>query len=103
MEQHLPITIQFKKYLVYTIDCSGCDRLYVKQKKQHSKNRFYQHKMTTIMTDIKTALAARTFNTGHLNLTPSVCILDHENNYYKRTVSEMLHIKNIIQFISKTI
>ncbi|CAG5093129.1 Protein of unknown function [Cotesia congregata] len=96
-----------KSCLVYKIPCS-CNKVYVGQTKQKLKTRIQQHKNDckpeNIIKTNRTALAAHHFDTGHSFQFDKVKILDYENNFFKRNVSEMIHIQasNNVNFRSDT-
>ncbi|CAG5085479.1 Protein of unknown function [Cotesia congregata] len=81
--------------LVYAIPCE-CGKKYVGQIKQYLKNRTNQHRLdcrpVNILKSEQTALARHHFDTGHNFDFSSVSILDREDNYLKRSVSEMVFI-----------
>ncbi|KAI4492377.1 hypothetical protein M0804_002168 [Polistes exclamans] len=83
--------------LVYKIPCV-CDKCYIGQTKQKLKKRLDQHKndckpMNAQKSNI-TALAEHHFSTGHNFKFDETNILDKEDNWYKRNISEMYHITN---------
>ncbi|XP_057338456.1 uncharacterized protein LOC130676319 [Microplitis mediator] len=81
--------------LVYAIPCE-CGKKYVGQTKQYLRNRTNQHRLNcrpvNILKSEQTALARHHFDTGHNFDFNSVSILDREDNYLKRSVSEMVFI-----------
>lgn len=84
--------------LIYKIPCSNCEKCYVGTTKQYLKKRIYQHSYDCREYNRekidKTALAQHHFETGHnfnFNLN-DIDILDVENNYFKRCLSEMIFI-----------
>ncbi|XP_057335116.1 uncharacterized protein LOC130673917 [Microplitis mediator] len=81
--------------LVYAIPCE-CGKKYVGQTKQYLRNRTNQHRLdcrpVNILKSEQTALARHHFDTGHNFDFNSVSILDREDNYLKRSVSEMVFI-----------
>ena len=82
--------------VVYRVPCAGCDKCYVGQTRQYIKTRMYQHQydcrdINRLKKD-KTALAQHHFYTGHHFDFSKVAILDKEGHYYRRNVSEMIHI-----------
>lgn len=96
-----------KSCLVYKIPCS-CNKTYVGQTKQKLKMRLRQHmndcKPENIAKANKTALATHHFDTGHQFKFEEVVALDYENNFFKRNVSEMVHIQasDTVNFRSDT-
>ncbi|KAI4481669.1 hypothetical protein M0804_009190 [Polistes exclamans] len=83
--------------LVYKIPCV-CDKCYIGQTKQKLKKRLEQHKNDCKSINAQksniTALAEHHFITGHNFKFDETDILDKEDNWYKRNISEMYHITN---------
>lgn len=81
--------------LIYAVPCE-CGKKYVGQTKQWLKSRTNQHRLdcrpVNIIKSEQTALARHHFNTGHNFDFSKISILDREDNYRKRCVSEMIHI-----------
>lgn len=96
--------------VIYKINCKGCDSCYIGQTKQYLKNRVYQHKYDCNITNInkteKTALAHHHFDSENHNFNfDEIRIMDKENNWYKRNISEMIQIElntNNINFKTDT-
>jgi hypothetical protein len=88
-----------QSYLIYKINCLGCEKSYVGQTRQYLKKRIYQHetdcKPSKENDDDKTALATHHFNgfPNHKFDFKNVKIIDKEKNGDKRNISEMVHIK----------
>lgn len=82
--------------IVYRIPCE-CSKSYVGQTKQKFKKRLDQHKNDckpiNILKTNSTALADHHFKTGHNFKFDMATILDIEENWFKRNISEMIHIK----------
>lgn len=82
---------------MYKINCQHCDAVYIGQTGQHLKNRMYQHitdyKNKHLITDNSTAAQIHSRNTGHPFQYEKPIILATENNYRKRAIKEMIHIK----------
>ncbi|XP_043500000.1 atrial natriuretic peptide receptor 3 [Polistes fuscatus] len=82
-------------YGVYKIPCE-CDKW--TNKNRNSKKRLDQHrndcKPTNVQKTNTTALAEHHFNTGHKFKFDKATILDREDNWYKRNISEMYLITN---------
>jgi len=80
--------------VVYKISCKDCSASYVGQTKRQLKTRIREHS-----SNIRSSLSRHSVITDHiLEFSHSfdwenVQILDSEPNYFKRCVSEMLHIK----------
>ncbi|KAI4476528.1 hypothetical protein M0804_013507 [Polistes exclamans] len=83
--------------LVYKIPCE-CEKCYVGQTKQKLKIRLDQHRNDSKPRNAQktntTALAEHHFNTGHIFKFDETKILDKEENWYKRNISEMYYITN---------
>jgi len=80
--------------VVYKISCKDCNASYVGQTKRQLRTRIKEHS-----NNIKSDTSKHSVITEHI-LTYShtfdrdcIKILDTENNFYKRSISEMLHIK----------
>ncbi|KAI4476895.1 hypothetical protein M0804_013222 [Polistes exclamans] len=85
--------------LVYKIPCE-CERCYVGQTKQKLKKRLDQHRNDSKPRNAQktntTALAEYNFKTRYIFKFDETKILDKEDNWYKRNISEMYHITNNI-------
>jgi len=87
--------------VVYKINCNDCSASYVGQTKRQLSTRIKEH-----VNNFKSSSAKPTVLTQHmLDLSHSfdwknIQILDAESNYYKRSVSEMLHIKEQLNGIN---
>ncbi|KAI4476739.1 hypothetical protein M0804_013356 [Polistes exclamans] len=83
--------------LVYKIPCV-CDKCYIGQTKPKLKKRLEQHKNDCKPINAQksniTALAEHHFSTEHKFKFDETNILDKEDNWYKRNISEMYHITN---------
>ncbi|XP_044751504.1 uncharacterized protein LOC123312424 [Coccinella septempunctata] len=92
LKDSVPTNLQSS--VVYNIPCSNCDKAYIGQTKQLLKDRIRQHKTDSnnITHKEKTALTSHTFKEGHKFNFEETTILDHENNNYRRNISEMIHI-----------
>ncbi|XP_057340580.1 uncharacterized protein LOC130677745 [Microplitis mediator] len=81
--------------LVYKIPCS-CGKSYVGQTRQYLSKRLYQHSYSCEEKfrnkEDRTALASHHFLTGHVFDLDRVKIIDREGNWFKRNISEMVHI-----------
>lgn len=82
--------------LVYKIPCS-CGKAYVGQTRQYLSKRLYQHRYSCEEKfrnkEDRTALANHHFLTGHNFDFDGVVIVDREGNWFKRNISEMVHIR----------
>ena len=90
-----PTPILKQSNLIYGIPCS-CGSLYIGQTKQYLGNRLNQHKNDCKANNFakreKTALAMHHFDTGHNFNFDNAIVLERESNWYKRNISEMIHI-----------
>lgn len=96
---------QEKHNLIYQINCNNCNKVYIGQTGQIFKKRINQHsydqKNKHIFTDNSTALQIHALNTGHSFNFKEPKILATENNYRKRTILEMIHIKTTKNTVNK--
>jgi len=77
--------------VVYKILCNDCDASYVGQTKRQLETRVKEHS-----NNLKSLSSNPLIITEHIlqhSRSFDWEILDNESNYYKRSVSEMLHIK----------
>jgi len=88
-----PLLNQSKKNVVYKISCKDCDATYVGQTKRKLNTRITEHRnqinnksKTTVITEHR---LSHNHNFDWLN----VEILDNERYYWKRIISEMIHIQ----------
>jgi len=96
--------------IVYKINCNNCNTCYIGQTKQYFKDRLRQHKNDCNITNInkvnKTALATHHFKEENHNFDfDNARIVDRENNWLKRNISEMIQIElntNNINFKTDT-
>ena len=81
--------------VVYKIDCDNCDSCYIGETKRAVGIRIKEHRQNINLTDSDkhNVVTLHRINTGHNMKWDEFKILDVESNYYKRDVSEMLHIK----------
>ena len=80
--------------VVYKINCKDCNASYVGQTKRQLQTRMKEH-INNIKLDSArhSVISAHILNEHHSFDWDNVRILDSETNYYKRLISEMLHIK----------
>lgn len=87
---------ELRSNLVYKIPCLNCEKCYVGTTKQYLKARVNQHKYDcreyNREKNEKTALSSHHFNTGHNFNFSNTSILDSEEVYRKRCISEMIQI-----------
>jgi len=87
---------------VYRIDCSGCNASYIGQTKRQLKTRIKEHKQDLFKkTGTFSVVSEHRMKYGHDFDWEEVKVLDIENNYYKRIISEMIHIKRHNNNINK--
>jgi hypothetical protein len=80
--------------VIYRIDCNNCDASYVGQTKRKLQTRIREHKYNIRLDDSKhSVITNHILNYNHTFDWDNTCILDHEPNYQKRLISEMIHIK----------
>jgi len=82
--------------LVYQINCTDCNKIYIGQTKQYIKNRINQHKSNTTSKikaqNEKTALSKHSTQLNHKFNFNQFKILEKEANRKKREFKESLHI-----------
>jgi len=80
--------------VVYKISCHDCNASYVGQTKRQVKTRIKEHKNNSKLLSSKpSVITEHILEYSHSFNWDNIKILDTESNYYKRAVSEMLHIK----------
>jgi len=78
---------------MYKISCQDCEATYVGQTKRQLKTRIQEHSV-----DIKkkngppSVISNHRINDNHNFNWTDIKILDHERNYNKRLISEIVHI-----------
>jgi len=79
--------------VIYKIACKDCNASYVGQTKTQLKTRLREH-MNNIRQDYSKHIivSEHIVNFNQAFDWESVQILDHEHNYYKRLISEMIYI-----------
>jgi len=82
-----------RKNVVYKVSCRDCDASYVGQTGRQLKTRISEHR-NHIRRDTSTnsVITDHRIQSGHEFDWDGVQILDHEKFFYKRLISEMLHI-----------
>jgi len=80
--------------IVYKINCNNCNASYVGQTKRQLKTRIKEH-VKNIGTDESkhSVITKHILDKNHTLDWQNVKILDYENNYFKRLIAEMIHIK----------
>jgi len=80
--------------VVYKISCKDCDASYVGQTKRQLKTRIKEHcNNYKLLSSNPSVITEHMLNYSHAFDWNNVKILDTEANYFKRLVSEILHIK----------
>jgi len=80
--------------IVYKISCKDCNASYVGQTKRQLKTRTKEHS-NNIKSDTSkhSVITEHILKYSHTFDWDNVKIFDTESNFYKRSISEMLHIK----------
>ena len=87
-------TVDSSNNVVYKICCKDCDASYVGQTKRQLKTRLNEHIKNSSLNTLKhTVITEHTLEYNHTFDWQNKKILDFETNYYKRLISEMIHIK----------
>jgi len=87
--------------VVYKIHCNDCNASYVGQTKRQLKTRIKEHYNNIKLPSSKpSVITEHIIKCSHSFDWDNVEILDTESNYFKRSVSEMLHIKEQINGIN---
>ncbi|XP_077273242.1 uncharacterized protein LOC143903487 [Temnothorax americanus] len=80
--------------VIYKIKCNDCDASYVGQTKRQLKTRINEHKNNYKLDPSRhSVITEHILNLNHSFNWNNPEILDFETNYYKRLISEMIHIK----------
>ena len=89
------VEIKDQSAVVYKINCSTCDAVYIGETSKKLDTRINRHKydLSTIHKDNpKTSLITHTRQTGHIFKYDEAQIIDQEKNRSKRTLLEATHI-----------
>jgi len=86
--------------VVYKIQCNDCNASYVGQTKRQLKTRIKEHRNNIKLPSKPSVITEHTIEYSHSFDWDNAKILDTESNYFKRSVSEMLHIKEQINGIN---
>jgi len=79
--------------VTYKINCQDYDSSYVGQTKRKFKTRIKEHKADINKNFNLLSVVFCQLNKNHVLDCNNILILDLEPSYYKRTISEMIHIK----------
>src|SRR5699024_811337 len=91
-----PLAKDLISNVVYKVECKDCNKCYIGQTRQYLKNRIRQHVLDSnkdTPKDGTTALALHSILQNHEFDFENVTIVDRENNYMSRNISEMIFIK----------
>ncbi|KYN07988.1 hypothetical protein ALC62_01038 [Cyphomyrmex costatus] len=80
--------------VVYKINCKDCDMTYVGQTKRRLKTRLKEHRDGWKRINNTSVVSKHQVNCNHDIDWDNTAILDNEPIYFKRSISEMIHIKN---------
>jgi len=87
------IPIGWNKNVVYKLDCKNCNVAYIGQTKRRSHTRVNEHKNDIKKTSNNSVITEHRIEMNHEFDWDNPSILDKEKLYYKRLISEMVHIK----------
>jgi len=88
------IPISQEQGVVYKVNCKNCDSCYIGQTKRSVETRMKEHESNIRSTSNKrSVISEHRIRYNHNFNWKNVKILDKEPNYFKRLVSEMIHIK----------
>jgi len=80
--------------IVYKILCNNCDVSYVGQTKRYLKTQIKEHVKNIKAEESKLSVVSKhMLECNHIFDWKNVRILDFEQNYHKRIISKMIHIK----------
>jgi len=83
-----------KNNVIYKISCNDCDASYVRQTKRQLKTRLKEHKNNLKRDKSKhSVMSEHIIKYNHSFDWDNTRIMDRESNYFKRIVSEIIHIK----------
>jgi len=83
-----------KNNIVYKIQCKDCEATYVGQTKRQLKTRLKEHKNNIKLDQSKhSVISEHIIKYNHSFDWENTKIMDHESRYFKRIISEMIHIK----------
>lgn len=86
---------ELQSNLIYQVNCSQCNKIYIGQTKQLLKNRLNQHKLAISQhKKNNTALSNHALENFHTFDFKNTKIIHKENNISKRLFLEMCYIKN---------
>ncbi|KYM95315.1 hypothetical protein ALC62_14037, partial [Cyphomyrmex costatus] len=86
--------------VVYKINCKDCDMSYVGQTKRRLRTRLKEHRDDLKKSNNNSVVSKHQLNCKHDIDWDNTAILDSEPVYFKRTISEMIHIKNQIHCLN---
>jgi len=84
----------YKNNVVYKIHCRDCEATYVGQTKRQLKTRLKEHRNNIKLDQSKhSVISEHITKYNHSFDWENTKIIDYESRYYKRIISEMIHIK----------
>jgi len=84
----------FKSNVIYKLFCNNCDATYVGQTKRQLRTRLKEHKNNFKQDRSKhSVISEHIIKYNHSFDWDNTKIMDQESKYFKRIVSEMIHIK----------
>lgn len=86
--------------IVYKIPCGECDATYVGQSKRQLNTRVVEHRNSVRRGTSNSVISEHSFHSGHEFDWNNVKIVDRENEYKKRLISEMISIKRQVNGIN---
>jgi len=87
-------TLETNNNIVYKIFCKNCNASYVGQTRRQLKTRISEHIKNIRLDESKHSVVTKhSLDNGHTFDWSNITILDHETNFYKRLISEMIYIK----------
>jgi len=90
-----------KNHVVYKIKCKDCNASYVDQTKRQLSTRIKEHRRNRNSSMFKPTIITQDMTEqSHSFDWDNIQILNTEPSYYKRSISEMLHIKEQVNGIN---
>jgi len=89
-----PVPLDQRKWVIYSIPCNGCPKVYIGQMGQTLRHRLAEHRWSLKSGDVAaSALAEHTLDTGHpLDLTKAE-VIDHHPHTMTRCLLKSWHIQ----------
>jgi len=93
--------LEVNNNVVYKIFCNNCNASYVGQTKRQLRTRMNEHIKNIKLNESKHSVVTKhMLDSGHSFDWTNVKIMDHETNYCKRLISEMIHIKTQVNSLN---